>query len=438
MNRVLRHLRRAALLQAGKGPTDAHLLESFLTQRDEAAFELLLLRHGPMVLGVCQRVLRHTQDAEDAFQATFLVLARKAGSLRSRELLGNWLYGVAHRTALKARAMSMKRRAREKEAGALPRPQAAADRPSEELLAELDAALCRLPDKYRVPIVLCELEGKGRREAARLLGLAEGTLSWRLAHAKKLLARKLSRDGGAPSVSALALTSALPAGLPRALLNTTARAALRVVRGEALSAGMVSAQVVTLTEGVIKAMLWSKLKGVGAVAFALLLGAGLIGLSHGPAVAQSGGRGAAPPAARTSADELEELRLEVAALRKGLEATRQRVRALESEVGLLKASRPDSVRARAAWKLMEAAPAPDAWQQAAAAQAWGKRWYLAEKLAGERPYDPVAEAEAAVSKLKKDQNDKQALDALDKALQRLRERQKRPAGRGTPGDPGRQ
>src|SRR2546423_14946298 len=106
MNGVLRHVRRVALLRARDGPTDTELLESFLTRRDETAFEALLRRHGPMVLGVCRRVLRHAQDAEDAFQATFLVLARKAGALRSRELLGNWLYGVAHRTAMKARAMS--------------------------------------------------------------------------------------------------------------------------------------------------------------------------------------------------------------------------------------------------------------------------------------------------------------------------------------------
>jgi DNA-directed RNA polymerase specialized sigma24 family protein len=110
MNRVLRQLRRAAFLHARDGPTDAHLLESFLALRDEVAFEALLRRHGPMVLGICRRVLRHEQDAEDAFQATFLVLVRKAGSLRSRELLGNWLYGVAHRTAMNARAMSEKRR----------------------------------------------------------------------------------------------------------------------------------------------------------------------------------------------------------------------------------------------------------------------------------------------------------------------------------------
>jgi DNA-directed RNA polymerase specialized sigma24 family protein len=101
------HVRTAALLQAGDYPTDAELLELFLSRHDGAAFEALLRRHAPMVLGVCRRVLRHAQDTEDAFQATFLVLARKAASLRSRALLGHWLYGIAFRTALKARAMNL-------------------------------------------------------------------------------------------------------------------------------------------------------------------------------------------------------------------------------------------------------------------------------------------------------------------------------------------
>src|SRR5262245_25533936 len=109
MKTAFRHLRRAVLLRKSDGPADEQLLESFLLRRDETAFEVLMRRHGPMVLGVCQRVLRNAHDADDAFQATFLVLVRKASSLRSRELLVNWLYGVAYRTAMKARAMSVKR-----------------------------------------------------------------------------------------------------------------------------------------------------------------------------------------------------------------------------------------------------------------------------------------------------------------------------------------
>src|SRR5690348_10252348 len=116
MNHVLRHLRRAALLTAGEGPSDAQLLEAFLARRDEAAFEALLRLHGPMVLGVCRRVLRNWHDAEDAFQATFLVLARQAASIRSKQVVASWLFGVAYRTAMKARAMNAKRRAKERQA----------------------------------------------------------------------------------------------------------------------------------------------------------------------------------------------------------------------------------------------------------------------------------------------------------------------------------
>src|SRR5439155_22441953 len=155
----------------------AHSLEAFLARRGGAGFEAVLRRHGPMVLGVCRRVLGNAHDAEDAFQATFLVLVRKAHSLRSRELLGHWLYGVAYRTAMKARAMNAKRRTKERAAHERQPP---ADGADEELLQRLDAALQRLPEKYRVPVVLCELEGKTRKEAARLLGLPEGTVSWRL------------------------------------------------------------------------------------------------------------------------------------------------------------------------------------------------------------------------------------------------------------------
>jgi RNA polymerase sigma factor (sigma-70 family) len=330
MNRVLRHIRRAALLRARDGATDAQLVESFVTRRDEAAFEALLRRHGPMVMGVCRRVLRHAQDAEDAFQATFLVLARKAGSLRSRELLGNWLYGVAQRTAIKARAMGVKRRTKERQAGEFSCRTPTADGVPDELLARLDTELGRLPDKYRAPIVLCELEGKSRKDVARLLGLTEGTLSSRLARAKKLLARRLSRYGAAFSVGSLTAVLAQDAAacVRPALLNSTARAAV-------LTAGAVSARVIALTEGVMKAMLLSKMKFVWAVALAVVVGAGAVGLTYRQAAAQATPSSASPRGGRATADELEELRLEVVALRKGLEVTRGRVRALEERVETL-------------------------------------------------------------------------------------------------------
>jgi RNA polymerase sigma factor (sigma-70 family) len=463
MNRVLRHIRRAALLHARDAPTDAELLESFLTQRDEAAFEALLYRHGAMVLGVCRRVLRHAQDAEDAFQATFLVLARKAGSLRSRELLGNWLYGVALRTAMKARAMNAKRRKHERRAGAVSRPEPPDDGPSEELLRELDAALSRLPEQYRVPIVLCELEGKRRKEVAGMLGLPEGTVASRVAYAKKLLAKRLARFG-AGALGAVLSGDALSACVPHSLLKSTAKAALHLVAGQTLTAGMVSAQVVFLTEGVLKVMFLSKLKTVWVVVLALLVGAGAVGLTYRTAMAQSGKTTDASPVTRASADELEELRLEVAALRKGLEATRTRVKVLEGEVQTLKAGRSQSgglYRAEEHMSPTKASEPGQYWtptdtpnqalghQPAATGTSpfqrnpdtsTGQQPQSLFSAPRERADGPLAEAEAALKKLRANPQDKEAADALDRALQRLKEREQKRSGSqdksGPPADPG--
>src|SRR5271165_4953421 len=139
-------------------PSDGQLLASFVARRDEAAFAALVCRHGQMVFGVCQRVLHHAQDAEDAFQATFLVLARKAGSVVPRELVGNWLYGVAYRTALKAKAVAARRRVRERQVVEMPEPPAPSGDVWPDLRPLLDRELERLPEKYRVPVVLCDLE----------------------------------------------------------------------------------------------------------------------------------------------------------------------------------------------------------------------------------------------------------------------------------------
>src|SRR5262249_44075451 len=151
---VLPHVRRAALLQDGGGMTDGQLLECFLARREEAAFEALVRRHGPMVLGVCRRVLRNAHDAEDAFQATFLVLVRKAASLLPREAVGNWLYGVAYHTALKARAAALRRRAKEAQVRAMSPREARPEDAGQEWRPLLDHELSRLPDKYREPVVL--------------------------------------------------------------------------------------------------------------------------------------------------------------------------------------------------------------------------------------------------------------------------------------------
>src|SRR5262249_14892382 len=153
------------------------LLGRYLQRRDGDAFEALLARHGPMVLGVCRRLLGSAADAEDAFQATFLVLVRKAASIVPREQVGNWLYGVAYRTATSAKVMTDRRGAKERAAA---RPEAREEHAPTDLGPLLDEELNRLPDKYRTPVVLCDLEGATRREAARRLGWPEGTLSTRL------------------------------------------------------------------------------------------------------------------------------------------------------------------------------------------------------------------------------------------------------------------
>ncbi len=274
---VLRRFRRAALRGDGGGMTDGQLLGCFVADRDEAAFAALVRRHGPMVLGVCRRVLRHEADAEDAFQATFLVLARKAAAIARRELLGNWLYGVAHRTALDARAAADRRRARERQVDPMPEPEARNGTDAGPGLRPLlDEELSRLPDKYRVPVVLCDLEGRTRRDVARQLGIPVGTLSGRLTTSRRMLARRLARRGLALSGAALpaALSpSAASARVPPPLLAATVEAATAQV-----AAGVVSARVAALAEGVLKAMLVKKLTIVTAVFLAagLLVGAALL------------------------------------------------------------------------------------------------------------------------------------------------------------------
>jgi RNA polymerase sigma factor (sigma-70 family) len=262
---VIRHLHRAVLRQGEAGLTDGQLLESFLSRRDEAAMEVLVRRHGPMVWGVCRRILRSHHDAEDAFQATFLVLAHRAASVASRELLANWLYGVARQTALKARATVARRRGRERQVTDMPEPALTAQDVWDDLRPLLDAELSRLPDKYRVVIVLCDLEGKTRTEAAGQLGLPEGTVASRLARARAMLAKRLARHG-------LALPAALLAGVlsreaasacvPPPVVPATVRAASLPAAGRA---GTTPTEVAALTEGVLRAMSLSKLRAVAAV-----------------------------------------------------------------------------------------------------------------------------------------------------------------------------
>jgi RNA polymerase sigma factor (sigma-70 family) len=260
---VIRHLRRVARQGDVVPVGDAELLERFIARRDEAAFALLVHRHGPMVLGVCRRVLRDAMDAEDAFQATFLVLVRKAPSIVPRSQLAPWLHGVAHKTALKAKAMNRRRRVKEREAGAAQARNAPATT-WDPLLEILDGELSALPEKYRAPILLCDLEGLSYKEAAARLGCPPGTLSGRLTRARALLARRVSRR--CPPVTAAALPAllarAVPVAVSPSLKACTIRAGAHLAAGKALSESAVPAKVALLAQGVLKMLLLSKLKTV--------------------------------------------------------------------------------------------------------------------------------------------------------------------------------
>jgi RNA polymerase sigma-70 factor (ECF subfamily) len=260
------------LLRDAAGMTDGQLLDCFLTQRDDAAFAALVKRHGPMDWGVCRRVLHHHHDAEDVFQATFLV--RKAAMVEPKEMVGNWLYGVAHQTALKARSVSTRRKEREKQMAQMPEPAVEGREVWHDLQPLLDEESSRLPDKYRVPIVLCEFEEKTRKEAARQLGWPEGTVAGRLAAGRKMLARRLARRGMVLSGGALTAVlshDAAWAGVPPAVVSSTIQAATML----AAAAELTSVKVTALTAGVVKTMLLKLLKPATAVLLAVgILGAG--------------------------------------------------------------------------------------------------------------------------------------------------------------------
>jgi RNA polymerase sigma factor (sigma-70 family) len=272
IDKVLQHLRRSGLLFDAGQLTDGQLLERFIRRRERAALEALVRRHSSMVWGVCRRVLRNHHDVEDAFQATFLVLVRKPASISPREMVGNWLYGVAHQTALKARATAAKLRARQKPLRDQPEPAERERDCSSDLLPLLDQELSRLPAKYRVAVVLCDLEGKTRREAARQLGVPEGTLGARVARARALLAKRLARRGVLLSGGSLAIVLAESASAcaPTAAVVSTIQTAAAIAAGQA-AAGAASAHAVALSNGVLKAMMLTKLKLAACLCVAAVL-----------------------------------------------------------------------------------------------------------------------------------------------------------------------
>jgi RNA polymerase sigma factor (sigma-70 family) len=282
-NPLLQHLRRLALTAKVQEASDHELMESFVSAKNDAAFTGLLQRHGPMVLNLCRRVLRNEQDAEDAFQATFLVFARRATTLRARDAVSSWLYGVGYRTALKARSAAARRRARERTAPVRASADPLAEITVQEAQSIVDLELAELPEKYRAPLVLCCLEGLARDEAARQLGWTLSLFKSRLEQARELLRGRLSRRGltlPAGMLSLGLLGTAAQAAVPAGLAAATIKAAALVAAGAA-AAPAVSTEVDSLAQGVVRAMQWAKVKvALVAVLVLAVAGIGAFGVVH--------------------------------------------------------------------------------------------------------------------------------------------------------------
>jgi RNA polymerase sigma factor (sigma-70 family) len=273
---ALQHIRTLAAGSAGDDASDGLLLERFIARREEVAFAGLVRRHGPMVLSVCRRVLHHAQDAEDAFQATFLVLARKAASIRKRDSLGSWLHGVAYHLAVKARDRGWRRRRHENRAGESRPGQSPAADAWRELQGILDEELRRLPEKYRAPLVLCYLQGQTHEEAALQLGWPVDTVKTRLSRARQRLRVRLSGRGLALSAGSFAVVlaaSAAPAAVPTRLVEPTLRAALAFGVGHGGASAGTAAAVVLAQEGLKRGLL-TKVTVATVLALVVTLGAG--------------------------------------------------------------------------------------------------------------------------------------------------------------------
>jgi RNA polymerase sigma factor (sigma-70 family) len=244
--------------------SDSQLLQRFAERADQAAFAALVQRHGPLVLGVCRRILQHDQDTEDAFQGTFVVLARKAASISKHQALASWLYKVAYRIALRARADKARRHTHEQQTPPRPADPALGDVVQRELQQILDEEVQRLPEKYRAPILLCYLQGRTNEEAATVLRCPTGTVKIRLLRGREMLRKRLLRRGLALSVVGLlgqTLVDMARAAVPQPLARATVESAL----------GSASPLVSGLVDGVLKGMCLAKLKVAAAVLLTLSL-----------------------------------------------------------------------------------------------------------------------------------------------------------------------
>ncbi len=355
---VLRYLRTMIPPTGAGDPTDRQLLERFAAGRDEAAFAALVHRHGPLVWGVCRRLLRHHQDAEDAFQATFLVLAGKAGAIRRPELLANWLYGVACRTAARARADASRRRARERTAAP-----AAVVMPSTDILWQdmrpiLDEEIQRLPAKYRMPFILCYLEGRTNEEAARQLGCPKGTILSRLAWARQRLRRRLERRGVSLAVGGVAAfleQQAAPATVSAHLAETTVDAILAHTAGKFVAGGVITAGPAILAQGVLNQMLLAQLK-TAAVAVLLI---GTVGFGAWTYAGQGGkpaSASAAPAAPGEDRSAPRQTDPDIELARRQLEAAIQQLLQVQADI---RKAKVEMALAEADQKKVARRPIPD-------------------------------------------------------------------------------
>jgi RNA polymerase sigma factor (sigma-70 family) len=297
MSSFLRRLSRGMAAATLQDQSDRQLVERLLAGRDDAVFETIVRRHGAMVYRVCWRVLQQEQDTEDAFQATFLILAQKLCTVQRHASLASWLHGIAHRVALKARAQAATRRRHDQKAATEKFPPE--ELPWRDLRAVLDAELVQLPEKWRLPLILCYLEGRTQDEAAKQLGLSNRTLRRRLEEARVALGRRLTRCGVVwpAALAAVLLSDCVASAAPAArLVCSTVEAAAQVAAGLA-AAGIISAKVAALTEGVMKTMLLTKLKTMTALVLVLgmiAFGAGLVTRNTSDAAPQAQEKKALP------------------------------------------------------------------------------------------------------------------------------------------------
>ena len=269
---VLRGIERIFNQGSLTGLSEAQLLRRFAAG-DEAAFEALVTRHGPMVLSVCRRSLFDHRDVEDAFQATFLVLIRKAEALRDGDLLGPWLHGVAYRVASRIRSRVIRRPTEERKGAQPEAVESTGDLERNEIRGLLDEEIRRLPEKYRTPVVLCYLEGRTHEEAARRLRCSTGSVRGRLDRARHKLRDRLTRRGLAPAAgltTLAALGEAASAAVPAPLLAATVATLARAATASAVATTESAAAAIELADGVFRAMIVAKLKLAAMLVFGIL------------------------------------------------------------------------------------------------------------------------------------------------------------------------